>query len=105
LDRYDRIGLQRKNDERVKMKEPSAFDVLKRYNTFNGLNESEIEFVKVLCESDRKLIWLTKRYLETGSNHTLGTLIDTFDKMYKSKPMSLEKLNNAFRQAELRSMK
>ena len=85
------------------MKELSAFDVLKKYNTFNGLNESEIEFVKVLCESDRKLIWLTKRYLETNSNHTLGTLVETFYKMYKPKPMSLEDLDNAFLQARLRS--
>ena len=85
------------------MKELSAFDVLKKYNTFNGLNKSEIEFVKVLCESDRKLIWLTKRYLETGSNHTLGTLIETFYKMYKPKPMSLADLDNAFLQAKLRS--
>ena len=64
------------------MEKVDVYNLLKTYNTFTGLDEAELEMVKDICENHSKLNWLASRYMENRSNHTLGTLLETFHEIY-----------------------
>ena len=40
-----------------------VYHLLKRWNTFSGYTDDELKFAKIICETDRKLNMLAKRYL------------------------------------------
>jgi hypothetical protein len=71
-----------------------AYEILKKYNVFNRLNNSELEVVKEICKNNVKLKRLANRYTKTGSNRTLATMLETFDEIYPNPttPADLAKL-------------
>jgi hypothetical protein len=68
------------------MEKVDVYGLLRKYNTFVGLDEAELEMVKDICENHIKLNRLASRYMENRSNHTLGTLLETFNEIYPTTP-------------------
>ena len=75
------------------MEKVDVYNLLKTYNTFVGLDESELEMVKDICENHSKLNRLASRYMENRSNHTLGTLLETFNEIYPTTPTQKRVVN------------
>jgi hypothetical protein len=75
------------------MEKVDVYNLLKTYNTFTGLDEAELEMVKGICENHSKLNWLASRYMENRSNHTLGTLLETFHEIYPTTPTQKRIMN------------
>jgi hypothetical protein len=75
------------------MEKVDVYNLLKTYNTFVGLDESELEMVKNICENHSKLNRLASRYMENRSNHTLGTLLETFNEIYPTTPTQKRVVN------------
>jgi hypothetical protein len=75
------------------MEKVDVYNLLKTYNTFVGLDESELEMVKDICENHSKLNRLASRYMENRSNHTLGTLLETFHEIYPTTPNQIRVAN------------
>jgi|LauGreDrversion4_2_1035121.scaffolds.fasta_scaffold06532_3 hypothetical protein len=65
-----------------------AYELLKRFNCLRDFNETELLSIKSLCENNEKLKRLAKRYSDTGSYHSVATLIKTFDELYPTSPMT-----------------
>jgi hypothetical protein len=63
-----------------------AYEVLKRFNCLRDFNETELLSIKSLCENNEKLKKLAKRYSDTGSYHSVATMIKTFEELYLIPP-------------------
>jgi hypothetical protein len=77
------------------MEKVDVYNLLKTYNTFTGLDEAELEMVKDICENHSRLNWLASRYMENRSNHTLGTLLETFNEIYPTTPTQKRIMNES----------
>lgn len=55
-----------------------VYHLLKRWNTFSGYTDDELKCAKIICETDRKLNMLAKRYLKNNSTHTMGTMLEYY---------------------------
>jgi hypothetical protein len=64
------------------MKETQVFEILERYGMVKYFDEQQTKEAKSICQNNKKLNTLAERFIETGSYHTLDTLLKTFDKLY-----------------------
>jgi hypothetical protein len=64
------------------MKETQVFEILEKYGSVKYFDEQQIKEAKTICQTDKKLNTLAKRFNKTGSYYTLDTLLKTFDRLY-----------------------
>lgn len=64
------------------MREAQVFEILERYGMVKYFDEQQIKEAKAICETDKKLNTLAKRFNKTGSYNTLDTLLKTFERLY-----------------------
>ncbi len=64
------------------MKEAQVFEILERYGMVKYFDEQQIKEAKDICQTNKRLNALAKRFNKTGSYHTLDTLLKTFERLY-----------------------